>query len=51
VGTLRDPLGLSAWRNVAHRIVYRVRHPFFGCWFKKRWPPSRTWQAGFRAWC
>jgi len=47
VGTRRDPLGFSAWRNIAHRIVLRVGSPFIPHWFKNRLPPSPTWQAGF----
>jgi hypothetical protein len=27
VGTRRDPLGISAWRNIAHRIVISSRVP------------------------
>lgn len=27
VGTRRDPLGISAWRNIAHRIVISSRAP------------------------
>ncbi len=27
VGTRRDPLGISAWQNIAHRIVYFESSP------------------------
>jgi hypothetical protein len=27
VGTRRDPLGISAWRSIAHRIVFTSRVP------------------------
>jgi hypothetical protein len=51
VGTRRDPLGISAWRSIAHRILVRVESPFILHWFKNRLPPSPTWQAGFQSGC
>jgi hypothetical protein len=50
VGTRRDPLGFSAWRNIAHRIFLRVESPFIRHWFKNRLPPTPTPQAGFQVW-
>jgi hypothetical protein len=50
VGTRRDPLGISAWRSIAHRIICRVESPFIRCWFKNRLPPSPTSQVGFQNW-
>jgi hypothetical protein len=50
VGTRRDPLGFSAWRNIAHRIFLRVESPFIRHWFKNRLPPSPTPQVGFHLW-
>src|ERR1700733_7872374 len=47
VGTRRDPLGFSAWRNIAHRIFLRVESPFIRHWFKNRLPPSPTPQVDF----
>ena len=34
----RDPLGICAWRSVAHRILVRVELPFILHWFKYRLP-------------
>jgi len=51
VGARRDPLGISAWRSVAHRILVRVESPFIQHWFKNRLPPSPTPQAGFHLGC
>jgi hypothetical protein len=50
VGTRRDPLGFSAWRNIAHRIFLRVESPFIRHWFKNRLPPSPTPQVDFHLW-
>src|SRR5271165_1459736 len=50
VGTRRDPLGFSAWRNIAHRIFLRVESPFIRHWFKNRLPPSPTSQVGSHLW-
>src|ERR1700680_2218824 len=47
----RDPLGISAWRSVAHRILVRVESPFIQHWFKNRLPPSPTRHAGFHVGC
>ena len=38
VGACRDPLGISAWRSIAHRILVRVKLPFILHWFKNRLP-------------
>ncbi len=38
VGACRDPLGISAWRSTAHRILVRVKLPFILHWFKNRLP-------------
>ncbi len=50
MGTRRDPLGVSAWRSMAHRIVLRVESPFIRHWFKNRLLPSPTEQVGFQLW-
>ena len=47
VGTRRSSLGISAWRNVAHRTEYESSSLFIEHWFKKRLPPTLTLQAGF----
>jgi hypothetical protein len=36
VGTRRSSLGISAWRNVAHRTEYESSSLFIEHWFKKR---------------
>ena len=38
VGARRDPLGICAWRSIAHRILVRVELPFILHWFKNRLP-------------
>ena len=38
VGARRDPLGICAWRSIAHRILVRVELPFILHWFKYRFP-------------
>jgi hypothetical protein len=38
VGARRDPLGICAWRSIAHRILVRVELPFILHWFKYRLP-------------
>lgn len=38
VGARRDPLGICAWRSIAHRILVRVELPFILHWFKYRIP-------------
>jgi hypothetical protein len=47
VGTRRSSLGISAWRNVAHRTEYESSSLFIEHWFKKRLPPTLALQAGF----
>ncbi len=47
VGVLRNPLGISAWRNVAHRTDVESDTRFIGIGSKKRLPPTPTLQAGF----
>jgi hypothetical protein len=38
LGARRDPLGICAWRSVAHRILVRVELPFIQHWLKNRLP-------------
>jgi hypothetical protein len=38
VGALRDPLGFSAWRSVAHQIYVEAGSLFIEYRFKKRLP-------------
>src|SRR5215471_7490466 len=38
VGARRDPLGICAWRSIAHRILVRAELPFILHWFKYRFP-------------
>ena len=38
MGARRDPLGICAWRSIAHRILVRVELPFILHWFKNRLP-------------
>src|SRR5438309_2004700 len=64
VGTRRDPLGISAWRNIAHRIVFSSQAPVHSVLVQKSvttitnlvgrlslwmlWENSRTTQEGDR---
>src|SRR5215469_3669879 len=38
LGARRDPLGICAWRSIAHRILVRAELPFILHWFKYRLP-------------
>src|SRR5271165_1283477 len=51
VGTRRGSLGISAWRNIAHRTECESGPLFIEHWFKKRLPPTPTLQAGFLPRC
>src|SRR5271166_6060593 len=51
VGTRRGSLGISAWRNIAHRTKCEPGPLFIEHWFKKRLPPTPTLQADFLPKC
>ena len=51
VGTRRGPLGVSAWRSIAHKAVYTSRAPVHvNVGSKKRVTPALTLQAGSLRW-
>ncbi len=50
VGARRDPLGICAWRSVAHRILVRVELPFIQHWFKNRLPAITNLAGRLSGW-
>jgi len=50
VGARRDPLGICAWRSVAHRILVRVELPFIQHWFKNRLPAITNLAGRLSSW-
>jgi len=50
VGACRDPLGICAWRSIAHRILVRVKLPFILHWFKNRLPAITNLAGRLSGW-
>jgi hypothetical protein len=50
LGARRDPLGICAWRSVAHRILVRVELPFILHWFKYRLPAITNAAGRLSSW-